>query len=273
MTTDDKSDGEGLDIYVPQVESVSVDEIHLNAWNPNEQAEVEFDLLVENIKNVGFVQPVQVVPMNSGGYRMIGGSHRLQAAKVLGMTHVPCVVLSDARWEDEDLQKFATVRLNQLHGRPNTDKMLALYREMASKYGEKSLQRMFAYTEEDAWKKLVRQVKKSIKASGLPEEAKKKFSNQSKDAKTVDDLSQVLNTIFNEHGDTLKHSFMVFSFGGKEHVYLAMTAKTKKALDQVLTHCKEWDKDVNQLIAPITLAWLEEAKKAEQEELEASSSG
>lgn len=264
---------EPIAVYIPDTVLLPVDQLQVNAWNPNEMTETEFDLLVEQIKTVGFVNPLQVVPLTNGLYRVIGGAHRLQAAKVLGMPKVPCTLLSDARWEDEDLQKFATVRLNQLHGHAEPNKMIALYREMAAKYGEKSLQRMFAYTEEDAWKKLVRQVKKSIKGSALPDEAKKKFNNEAKDAKTVDDLSMILNRIFNEHGDTLKYSFLIFSFGGKEHVYVAMSTKTKQAVDQVLTFCKEWDRDLNQVIAKVTLAWVEEAKAAEQAELQAGPSG
>lgn len=262
-------EAEADEIYVPEIVSLPLDQIQLNAWNPNEQTELEFDMLVEQIRTVGFIDPLEVVPLTTGLYRVIGGAHRLQAAQVLGMGKVPCVVLSDKRWEDQDLQKFATVRLNSLHGSPNAEKMIALYREMAPKYGEKSLQRMFAYTQDDAWKKLVRQVKKQVKASGLPDEAKKKFGKEAEGAKSIDDLSMILNRIMNEHGDTLKYSFLVFSFGGKEHLYVAMAPKTKKAIDEVLAFCKEWGKDVNQVIADATTAWVEAARKAEEAELRA----
>jgi len=207
--------------------------------------------------------------MVDGGFRILGGAHRWQAAKTLGMDEVPCVVLSDDKWQDLDLQKFVTVRLNQLHGTTNTDKMIVLYRELEKKYGEKSMQRLFAYTNADAWGKLVKQMKKSLKAAGLPKDVQDKFDAAADGAKGVDDLGLILNKILNDHGDTLQFGFMVFSYGGKEHTYIAMSKDTRVAVNQVLEHCKSWGKNVNDVIAEVTAAWVEKAEALEQEELSA----
>lgn len=258
------------DIDVPDTALVPVEEIEPNAWNPNEMPPEDFELLVQEIKEVGFIDPLQVVPMVDGGFRLLGGEHRWRAAKELGMYEVPATVLSDERWQEEDLQKFVTVRLNQLHGKANTSKMIALYQEMENKYGAKSLRRMFAYTDEDAWKKLVKSMKKAVKAAGLPKEAQDQFSEGADNATSMNDLSLVLNTILNQHGDTLDYSFLVFSFGGKEHAYISMSKKTKAVVDKVFAHCKEWGKDVNEVIPEVTQRWLEAAEQAEEEELAAN---
>jgi hypothetical protein len=259
-------------IQIPEMRLIPVEEIEPNNWNPNEMSNDEFDWLVEEITEVGFIDPLEVVPMVDGGFRILGGAHRHQAAKALGMAEVPCVVLSDAKWQDADLQKFVTVRLNQLHGKANPDKMIALYRELETKYGEKSMQRLFAYTDDDAWKKLIKQMKKSLKAAGLPKDVQQKFDAASANAKGIDDLGLILNKIFHDHGDTLQHSFMVFSYGGKEHTYVAMSKQTRNAVALVLDHCKSWGKDVNEVIGKLTEAWVKEAEAQEQEELQAQAS-
>jgi len=51
--------------------------------------------LVGNIKNIGLLEPVTVTPHINGeafGYRLIGGHHRIEAAKRLGWTEIPAQV-------------------------------------------------------------------------------------------------------------------------------------------------------------------------------------
>jgi len=256
-------------VSVPEVKQIRVDDIEPTAFNPNEMNSEEFEMLLNEITEVGFIAPLQVVPLVDGSYRIIGGAHRWQAAKTLGMERVPCVVLSDEKWQEPDLQKFVTVRLNALHGRLNPEKMVALHREMAAKYGEKAMRRMFAFADKAGWQKMIKQVQKGMKAAGMPKEAQDKLQNATKEAKSVSDLGRVLNHLFNQYGDTLEYSFMVFDFGGKEHVYIAMSKRTKKVVNRVLEVCRSWGRDVNEVIAEVTEQWLEAAERVDQEELEA----
>jgi len=257
-----------MDIYIPEVQHIPVDELVPNTWNPNELKGEDFDRLVQEIEEVGFIDFPQVVPMTDGTFRILGGEHRWTAAKALGMPKVPCLVLSDKRWQEADLQKFSTVRLNMLHGQPNPEKMISMYREMAKKYGEKGLRRMFAYTDQDAWKKLLKQVKKGMKQAGLPKGLQNKFDEESASANSAQDLGTILNHLMNQYGDTLDFSFMVFAFGGKEHLYIAMSKKTKKVLDRIVEFCRSWEVDMNEVIADVTMKWLDVAEAKEKEEIE-----
>jgi hypothetical protein len=257
-----------MSVYVPEVQHIPVDELEPSSWNPNELKGEDFDRLVQEIEEVGFIDFPQVVPIVDGSYRIIGGQHRWMAAKALSMDKVPCLVLSDKRWQEADLQKFATVRLNMLRGQQNPEKMVALYREMGKKYGDKALRRMFAYTDHDAWKKLVKQVKKGIKQAGLPQNIQKKFGEQADGAANASDLGTILNHLMNEYGDTLDFSFMVFAFGGKEHLYVAMSKKTKKVMDRIVEVCKSWEVDMNEVIAEVTEKWLDAAEQREADEVE-----
>lgn len=256
-------------VYVPNSKLIPVDELEPTVGNPNELKGEDFDRLVQEIKEVGFIDFPQVVPIVDGSYRIVGGEHRWRAAKALGMKSIPCVVLSDVRWQEADLQMFVTVRLNMLRGKTNPEKMVAIYKRMAEKYGEKALRGMFGYTETDAWRRLVKSVKQGLRAAGLPKSAQDKFEKNVEEATGAQDLSSILNHLMNQYGDTLEYSFMIFSFGGKEHLYVAMSKKTKKVMDRIVEVCRAWGLDMNEVVAEVSEKWLEAAEDRERDELNA----
>jgi hypothetical protein len=143
--TEIESAGARPDLSRLEVEQLPLDKLIPNAWNPNAMDDAAFSRLTQELSTVGMIDPIQVVEMADGTYRILGGEHRFHAASVLGWTSLPCVVLRGARWQDEDMQKLVTVRLNALKGRINATKMVQLYNEMAEKYGEEDVQNLFAY--------------------------------------------------------------------------------------------------------------------------------
>ncbi len=50
--------------------------------------------LVASIEEIGLQQPLAVVPLKDGKYRLVSGRHRLQAASRLKWYSVPCVVMN-----------------------------------------------------------------------------------------------------------------------------------------------------------------------------------
>lgn len=244
---------------------VPIDLIHPNSWNAQTQDEITFQRLVDEIRDVGFVDPLEVVPMSDGTYRIIGGEHRWQAAKVIGMDELPCAVIADKKWQDEDLQKFATVRLNVIKGKLDPEKFAKLYGEMAEKYGAEALQQLMGYVDTKGFQKLVGDVKRGMKKS-LPKELQDEFDEKAKEAKTVEDLSNIIQHLFAKHGDTVSLSYMIVTYGKQEHVYIQANSKTKKALDKVLAYCKHANEDINDFMAPI----IEEAGKQALKQLEKS---
>lgn len=227
-----------------------IDLIVPNAWNPQKQDELTFQRLCDEIRDVGFVDPLEVVPMDDGTYRILGGEHRWQAAKLVGLDEVPCVVLVDKKWQDEDLQKFTTIRLNVLKGKMDPEKFAKLYGEMADKYGAESLQQLMGYVDTKGFQKLVGDVKRGMKKS-LPKELQDEFDEKAKEAKTVEDLSNIIQHLFAKHGDTVNLSFMIFSYGKQEHIYLQMDRETKKAVDKIIAYCKQTEQDINDVIGPV----------------------
>ena len=243
-----------------------VDPKHLdnNPWNPNTMDQDDFNRLVREIDEVGFIAPVQVIPVEDGRYRIIGGEHRVAAAVDLHLETIPAMVLEGPRWEDEELQQLVTVRLNALTGKTNPEKMALLYNRMAKKYGEDALQNLFAYTDKHAWDKLVSGIKQGLSKAALPKDKQKEFAEKAKEAKTLKDLERILNELWSSYGDTVQLSFMVFTYGKREHFYIAMDNKTRKAVKRIGDHCKGHAKDINTVIGPALQALadvLEEGEK------------
>lgn len=242
-----------------ELKYLPLDAIAANDWNPQDQDEAVFSRLVDEITEVGFIDPLEVVPLSDGTYRILGGEHRWKAARAAGLHEVPCIVLTEAKWKDEDLQKFTTVRLNVLKGSLNPEKFLSLYNEMVGKYGKDAIQSMMGFTDAHAFQKILGGVKKGMKKV-LPKEMQDEFDKQSAEAKTVADLSRILNALFAKYGDTVNQSFMVFTYGKQEHIYVAMDKPMRMAMDKVMSYCKTTGEDINLVMAPVA---NEFAKKLE----------
>lgn len=127
----------------PTVTTLPVSVIRPNDWNPNAMTPALKKALVENIRRVGFVQPILVrqehVDVSSvgeepgsqtvpGGYEIVDGEHRFHAAIECGYTEVP-VVLVDASTSEAKAQ---TVAMNRLRGTMEPADLAKLIREVES---------------------------------------------------------------------------------------------------------------------------------------------
>lgn len=200
--------------------------------NPNKMPDREFNLLCDNIQQVGFVDPVFVRPLEGGIYRVIGGYHRVEAAKLLGFEEVPCTVIDDPAF-DEDLERFQIVRMNMIRGKLDTPKFLKLYESLSGKYASDLLAESFGFADEDFFNKLVGQM-----SSSLPKQAQTEFKKAAEEIKTIDGLSLLLNKMFTKYGDTLPYGFMVVEFGKKESVWLRMEPHDLKSFGAVAEKCQ-----------------------------------
>lgn len=230
-----------------EIRDLPVESIRANVWNPNTMSESAFERLKEEIQTVGFLDPVQVV-QTEDGFMLLGGEHRWRAATAIGMTSIPAVILSGEKWNDQDLQKLVTVRLNVLKGKLDPGRMAQLYDEMAQKYGEEALQQLFAYTDTSAWNQTLTAIKKGLKQAGVPQKQIDQFEKDTKDVKTVENLGHILNELMAAHGDTLVQNFMVFAYGSKEHVYYAMSDDVRKSLRVVTNYLKATGEDMDVVV-------------------------
>ncbi len=232
-----------------QFKYLPIDLLVPNTWNINVQDELTFARLQDEIAEVGMIDPVEVVPTLEGLFVIIGGEHRWRAAKNLNHEEVPCVILTDEKWADGDLQKFVSVRMNVIHGKVDADKFVILYNEMANKYGADSLQRLLGYTDSRGFQKMLGWVKKGLKQS-LPKEMAGEIEEATKEATSIADVSRIVQELFQKYGDTLASSFMVFTYGKQAHIYVKMSAKMRRSMDRVMEFCRTTGQDINQVMAP-----------------------
>lgn len=222
-----------------------VDQLEGNDKNPNEMSDQQFNLLYDNIERMGVTDPILVKPTENGRFRIVGGHHRWEVAKLVGLDEVPVTIITDPKF-DEDAEKFQVVLHNIIKGRMNAKKFMDLYASLSTKYSDDVASEMFGFTSEDEFKKMVAATGKS-----LPPEMQETYKKATKEIKTIDDLAKVLNKLFTEHGDTMPWGFMIFDFGGHHHVWVRMSAQQKAQFLTLCDWCREQKHSVDQVIGAI----------------------
>lgn len=235
-----------------------VDLLDGNPLNPNVMSDAEFNLLYDNIEKMGVTDPILVRPVGNR-YRIVGGHHRYDVAKLAGLTQVPVTVITDPDFDD-DMEAFQAVRHNMIRGKMSADKFMKLYASLSDKYEDEVAAELFGFTDEEDFRKMVREAGKS-----LPKEMQAVFAEAAKEIKTIDDLAKVLNRLFTEYGADLPWGFMVFDFGGHEHIWVRMEKKGKMQFLMLCDWCRKQQRSVDQVM--IVLLQLIADGNLSQEEL------
>lgn len=228
-----------MQIRETQIVELSLIDTPLEDVNPNKMSDRVFNKLVEQIKSNGFEDPVKLYPGKDGRFNCYAGHHRIQAAKVLGMEAVPAIIHEDY---EEDKAKFELFKDNVVRGEIDPWKFTDLFNQMAEKYGREEAQKLFLLNERE-FEKIYKQVKEA-----LPKEMQGKLEQAKKEIKTIEDLSSVLNRLFNTYGDTLEYNFMIIDFGGKESIWLRVPAERWKDVKVLADWCTGNQTDINSII-------------------------
>lgn len=104
-------------------ETIPIDRIHPNEYNPNRQSDHEFELLCRSIEEDGFTQPILV---KRDTMTIVDGEHRWRACKALGFAEVP-VCFTDM---DEVGAKIATLRHNRARGTEDIQRAADVMRDL-----------------------------------------------------------------------------------------------------------------------------------------------
>ena len=223
-----------------------------NEHNPNRMKKREFDLLCDNLNRTGITDPVLVRPIPGKSkkdpvtYRIVGGHHRYDAATFLGFETVPCTIITDPSFDDDE-EKFQLVRMNVIRGKMDTQAFFDLYQQVASTYSDEILQDAFGFAEEAEFQRLINQTAKQ-----LPDDAmQKKFKEAAKEIKTIDGLSRLLNEMFTKYGDTLPYGFMVFDYQNQKSVWLRVDDATIKAFQAVSDLCVERQRTLDDIVGQL----------------------
>lgn len=238
--------------------------------NPNEMTERAFDLLVENVDEAGFTDPMLVWPrgksevflqvmkdVKSAGIKLtleepipeviemlkaagvrftfVGGHHRRDALQYLGETFGPCTIIGDPEF-DEDAAEAQLMRNNLIHGKVDPVKFgKMLERQYAKGLPDDVIQSMYGFSEDAEFEKLKNQL-----ASQLPtKDAQEKFKKAAEEIKTIDGLTKLLNRMFTLYGDTLPYGYMVIDYGGQSSIWMRASKKTFDAVGLIGQACLE----------------------------------
>jgi hypothetical protein len=210
-----------MPIEMPEIVMIRIDKIRPNDWNPNEMRNEEFDFLVGNFEDLGFVQPVLVAPLENSPdgfeYSIIDGEHRFLAMEFLEEQELPCII----RDIDIDEQMFQTVRMNKIKGTTNQKKLMGMVNHLMENRSIEEVAAGLAYSDASELEGMIASARESLPDSGM----KKEFDRAKDAIKTVDDLTNILNRLFTRYGDTLPAHFMVLDFGGKDHIWVKMAGR------------------------------------------------
>ena len=132
-TASDKGSAQGTLAPWEGAVLIPVDDLVLCDWNVNEMDDPEFAALLEEVREGGFDEPGQVVPLPDEKYLLLGGEHRKRVCLALEMTHMPCVIkehLSDA---DEETLMMWSVRRNGIRGKINAQRFAELQKRITGR--------------------------------------------------------------------------------------------------------------------------------------------
>lgn len=133
---------------ISQIELVDIDQLNPNKYNPNYMTDLQFQVLVDDIKENGFVaQPIVINQHNE----IINGEHRWKAAKLLGYSEVPIVRFDPI---DEDHQKMLTIGWNTKHGDMNPTKLAQIILDLSQRHTLDEIASRLGYSEEQIKDKL-----------------------------------------------------------------------------------------------------------------------
>lgn len=230
-----------------EIKELPLDQLEMADWNPNQMPVDKFNALFSNMKEVGVIEPIVVTQVSEGKYLVVGGHHRLKAAKLMNLDRIPCVIKYGMTTDDVKVQNM---RLNVLKGKIDPEKFTSMYEELQSRYPDKDVAALLGITSKSELDKLIVQYEKE-----LPEDMKEAFRKAKSKIKTVEDLVLILNELFDKQGDQLEvFGYMILDFNGKESIWVRLRKEDIKYVNDVTQLCHEKKVSMDSLVR----VWLKE---------------
>lgn len=242
-----------LDIKEYENKSVPLASVRIRPDNPQEMDDAEFNHLVQNMQENGFLVPILVARGYYEGeklmdkntvYEVIGGAHRTKAAVVSGMTAVPALIMDEC---PERKRIELMVRLNAVEGSFNRTKFTALVNKIIQGDEYSTLIESFMMDRKE-FDSLYLQIR-----AGLPEEIRAKLPETGEEIKTIDNLARILNRLFSQFGDTLPYGFMIIDYGGKDSIWIKANKELWQKIQKIRDFCVQQKTDINDVLSKIIM--------------------
>lgn len=132
---------------LPEIVFVGTDQLEPNPWNPNVMSPEMLDHERNSITRFGFIVPIVARKVfGREKLEIVDGEHRHKVAVELGLHPVPVVVIGDV---PDEVAKQLTLALNEIKGRPDSQKLAALLADLTAKVGIDPLTELLPYSETD----------------------------------------------------------------------------------------------------------------------------
>lgn len=141
LSATDVSDADSVDLRI-----VETDLVDANSYNPNSMEAEFFEILVQQVKEEGMIQPVLVRPNPEklGRFLVVDGEHRWQAAKLAAKKKIPVVVVP----YDETRAKVRTLSMNNIRGQNIPIKLARLLVDLHKSHTSEEIRQMTGIGEE-----------------------------------------------------------------------------------------------------------------------------
>ncbi len=111
-----------------QIQLIPHENIFPNPHQPRVRFDyIELENLATSIRANGILQPINVRPLDNGNFELISGERRLRAARVIGLTKIPCIVMDVS---DEQSALFAIIENVQRQNLDFFEEAIAIERLM-----------------------------------------------------------------------------------------------------------------------------------------------
>lgn len=210
--------------------------------NAQRQSRHVFNQLKESINTDGFDESLLVVPRDDGqpGHWIVSGNHRYRAGKAGGMVEFPCVVRDDWGAVESQIQM---VRRNYVRGEMDKEAFTSAVNNLVEDSSLKIdlIYERMGFEDGDEFSEYYSQEEERTTSVARSASA----NTQASQVKMIDDIGLILSTIFEQYGDTVPHSFLIFPAGGKAHMFVQASPTLRATLSQIAERCVHDGLDIN----------------------------
>lgn len=189
-----------------------------NSFNPNVMSEAEFEMLEKNVNEVGFLDPILVIPDQDDTWTIIDGEHRWESRRITGEKDTPCIVVDPKIFNDK-VMKLETVRMNKIRGSFDTAKFNALIKDLMEVHEIpfEDLAGELGFSDESEFERMVAEGRRSV-----PKESVAEYDKAVKKVNSIDGLYKLIERLWVKYGATLPANFMVLDFGDRRHLWVQL---------------------------------------------------
>lgn len=129
------------------MQTVPMDRIEPNDYNPNQMPEAKLELLRRSIARDGYLQPI-IVRKNDQKpefYVLVDGEHRWRALAAEGIKEAECVVVDMDRFD----AMISTLNMNNLRGNFDSIKLAEVVLSLNDRFDDKTIQELLGYSEQE----------------------------------------------------------------------------------------------------------------------------